>query len=983
MAAPNSVSATEGQSWNSWAETIGFRSPETDEEADTEAETAKRESDAMKLRKEDMELFGFCPAWDDFYLVVCEICNQVTKPQALRNHLEQRHGSIGNFARGDHTADPSVLHPSGGGKSSGHSSSSSSSSSSSTSSSSAPRHSGGQAGRPSSTAKAPTGSSLSGKHSGSAERLKRNHHTLAPVVRVERMPLPRQPDGTAARNSSPGREKELPSPQQPPPLTPGGQGLLSGPGPGQANHVMPGTSAGGAPALAVATTPTTAPTSVRKVASGGASTAGTGSSHGKKIQRERKLLPCKDREYDPNKHCGVLIGDSGKPCTRSLTCKTHSLTLRRAVAGRRKNFDELLSEHRATKEAALNASKSAHPPSSSASSVTDGVTSSPAPSPLSSHHTGGPSTNVAASSAGKHGCPSEALPGNRTSGGSVHLVARAPSGGGSKQSVLSKGSSGTAASSAGASAKQDQNSKSTPMDTTPAAQATSQPSTGNSSTSSGSTTRQRPDHSNDPYVSHHPRPAAVCTFGLRQMGNGLFLLDRRWDATRSALASALGTDGTQPPPLKRLCVVDSRLPNAAGSGYVSSKDEHLRSANQHSIGSVAVVEAPVAVATSQTSVPHTLATAVRSSSHPTGTSGGTLSTQAMSTAIAAAHPVSKATHPSKQAAPSRSAGSNGGGSSGGNVLLSSAPRKKKPVSSTVATVVTSSTPSLASSLATVSSIATSTPVSSVASAVQVPLSGTSVTFPFRTHLGALSRLQVSGQGVASKDGGTAMLVTTADVLNGQVSSGGLLHSVKISKPAVATTLLQCRPVDDKAAKPAAGPTLLKARKLNPPASGRTSSTPVMNNHHQPSISQGLVLPELLAAPQVPVPTASQLPNGMPTVLGQSKLFSVPNHSVQGVLDGTTFHQAQLVAKGARNGSRSHPGRAVLPDTASSVMTGSTATSLPASMAKQQLYQQVLAGQVQAQLVPTALKLPLLLPNDERRHRPQQPHLKVPGGSLPT
>ncbi|KAL1487317.1 hypothetical protein MTO96_008099 [Rhipicephalus appendiculatus] len=731
---------------------------------------------------------------------------------------------------------------------------------------------------------------------------------------------------------------------------------------------MPDSSAGSTPAVAVATTPAVAPTPVRKVPSGGASTAGTGSSHGKKIQRERKLLPCKDREYDPNKHCG-----------------THSLTLRRAVAGRRKNFDELLSEHRATKEAALNASKSAHPPSSSASSVTDGVTASPAPSPLSSsHHTGGPSsTNVAASSAGKHGCPGEALPGNRTSGGSGHLLARAPGGGGSKQSVLSKGSSGTASSSAGAPAKQDQHAKSTPMDTTPAAQATSQPSAGSSSASSGSTARQRPDHSNDPYVSHHPRPAAVCTFGLRQMGNGLFLLDRRWDATRSALASALGADGTQPPPLKRLCVVGSRLPNASGSGYVTSKDEHQRFADPHSLGSVTVVEAPIAVATSQTSVPHTLATAVRSSPHPTGTSGGTVSTQAGSTAITAAHPVSKAMHPSKQAAPSRSAASNGGSSGGGNVLLSSAPRKKKPISSTITAVVTSSASSLASSLAAVS-MATGAPVSSVASTVQVPLSGTSVTFPFRTHLGALSRLQVSGQGVAPKDGGTAMLVTTADVLNGQVNSSGLLHSVKISKPAVATTLLQCRPVDDKAAKPSAGPTLLKARKLNPPTSGRTSSTaPVMKNHHQPPISQGLALPELLAAPQVPVPTASQLPNGMPTVLGQSKLFSVPNHSVQGVLDGTTYHQAQLVAKGARNGSRSHPGRAVLPDTASSVMTGSTATSLPASMAKQQLYQQVLAGQVQAQLVPTALKLPLLLPNDERRHRPQQPHLKVPGGSLPT
>lgn len=28
-----------------------------------------------------------------------------------------------------------------------------------------------------------------------------------------------------------------------------------------------------------------------------------------------------DREFDANKHCGVVMEDSGKPCTRSLTCK--------------------------------------------------------------------------------------------------------------------------------------------------------------------------------------------------------------------------------------------------------------------------------------------------------------------------------------------------------------------------------------------------------------------------------------------------------------------------------------------------------------------------------------------------------------------------------------------------------------------------------------------------------------------------------------
>ncbi|XP_006011454.1 ataxin-7-like protein 1 isoform X1 [Latimeria chalumnae] len=54
-----------------------------------------------------------------------------------------------------------------------------------------------------------------------------------------------------------------------------------------------------------------------------------------------------EREFDPNKHCGVLDPETKKPCTRSLTCKTHSLNHRRAVPGRRKQFDILLAEHKA------------------------------------------------------------------------------------------------------------------------------------------------------------------------------------------------------------------------------------------------------------------------------------------------------------------------------------------------------------------------------------------------------------------------------------------------------------------------------------------------------------------------------------------------------------------------------------------------------------------------------------------------------------
>ncbi|XP_072037844.1 uncharacterized protein [Amphiura filiformis] len=61
-------------------------------------------------------------------------------------------------------------------------------------------------------------------------------------------------------------------------------------------------------------------------------------------------IPCKDREFDANKHCGVWIEDTKRQCTRSITCKIHWLGLRRKVEGRRKPLDDLLKEHRAAKE---------------------------------------------------------------------------------------------------------------------------------------------------------------------------------------------------------------------------------------------------------------------------------------------------------------------------------------------------------------------------------------------------------------------------------------------------------------------------------------------------------------------------------------------------------------------------------------------------------------------------------------------------------
>ncbi|TFK51738.1 SCA7-domain-containing protein [Heliocybe sulcata] len=46
---------------------------------------------------------------------------------------------------------------------------------------------------------------------------------------------------------------------------------------------------------------------------------------------------------DYDKQCGV-INDKGLPCSRSLTCKSHSMGAKRAVQGRSKAYDELLLE---------------------------------------------------------------------------------------------------------------------------------------------------------------------------------------------------------------------------------------------------------------------------------------------------------------------------------------------------------------------------------------------------------------------------------------------------------------------------------------------------------------------------------------------------------------------------------------------------------------------------------------------------------------
>lgn len=85
-----SPGAMQGQPWTNWLEATRLHGADELDEALKEIDK-KRE--AMRLSKEDMPIFGLCPAYDEFYLVVCSQCNQVIKPQAFQSHYERRHGS--------------------------------------------------------------------------------------------------------------------------------------------------------------------------------------------------------------------------------------------------------------------------------------------------------------------------------------------------------------------------------------------------------------------------------------------------------------------------------------------------------------------------------------------------------------------------------------------------------------------------------------------------------------------------------------------------------------------------------------------------------------------------------------------------------------------------------------------------------------------------------------------------------------------------
>ncbi|XP_036308626.1 ataxin-7-like protein 2 isoform X2 [Pipistrellus kuhlii] len=271
-----------GQSWSSWVERADLPAADGAELEETNKSTKKL--DAMTLIKEDMSIFGHCPAYDDFYLVVCNHCSQVVKPQAFQKHCERRHGPLSKlYAR----APPPPPAPASSQKC---------------------HVVNGQG--PACRAPGSTKTSSREKGQGSRSRghpppeksQKDNLCLFVPVVNLEKMSGLPKPDGPGVRVAPPpaflsppsGLPKDAPGkpPVAPPPKEPPGREssrMTPGEGPG---HRAEGSPPEKEPAGA-----RLPPKTHRKVAR---------------------------KECDLNRQCGVLNPETKKICTRLLTCKARA-----------------------------------------------------------------------------------------------------------------------------------------------------------------------------------------------------------------------------------------------------------------------------------------------------------------------------------------------------------------------------------------------------------------------------------------------------------------------------------------------------------------------------------------------------------------------------------------------------------------------------------------------------------------------------------
>ncbi|KAM4588120.1 ataxin-7-like protein 2a isoform 3-T3 [Odontesthes bonariensis] len=295
-----------GQSWTAWADLACVTAADGPDVDDCN-KNGKKAAEAMSLSKEDMSIFGLYPGHDDFYLVVCSHCGQVVKPQAFEKHCERRHGPLAKlYGRlRSPTSAPLPQRP----------------------------HHGHSPSHGTNTASA---SSWEGRGQGfgqlraappSPSTPPQYKHSKNSKDGVRHSPL---------EKSSHSSHSESSVFKQPPPLEP----QIMSPPPSLRDPPWPH---GGAP------TGRPSPSDRHPTQRKDAAQPSVVSGH--RIPRPYNKVASSEftrtdweRECDLDKHCGVLDPDRKKVCTRLLTCNIHSIHQRRKVAGRSKNFDQLVAE---------------------------------------------------------------------------------------------------------------------------------------------------------------------------------------------------------------------------------------------------------------------------------------------------------------------------------------------------------------------------------------------------------------------------------------------------------------------------------------------------------------------------------------------------------------------------------------------------------------------------------------------------------------
>ncbi|XP_061687324.1 ataxin-7 isoform X2 [Syngnathoides biaculeatus] len=499
-----------GQPWSSWVDAAKLHCNDGAELEESFKDFGKNR-EAMRLCKEDMPLFGQYPAQDDFYLVMCSHCSQVVKPQAFQAHYERRHNSTIKSAStlpfhltGRNRSSSSGLGLASGsltGGTSGGIVNRTTTAGSNFSPSAAAASSNSKLVKP---AKDKV-SGIQRRPPFTPFRMLQPDKILTPAVKVEKMHLnvdssaklvqvPSTPATTtsSATSSSSTTVSSNTTTTTTTITTSSSSALKLGlncPSIPKPPLLAPGQIPNGKGHLSILSD---------KKQESSSSSASSRRHFNKKVT---------EREFNPDIHCGVVDVTARKTCTRSLTCKTHSLSQRRAVPGRRKRFDTLLAEHKnrtKERERELHQTHSQPPPllrvphpslhvptSCDVHPVVHGNgLASDAPKILPSNkpkfHTPGlPRLN------NTHGAGTPADP--AIAHESPHHPQSAPD-------VFSRASSDE-----GENEEREEN------------------------------TEKLHCH----YSGYHPRPVAYCNFGSRLFGRGCYSFDRRWDRMRCAVSTMM------------------------------------------------------------------------------------------------------------------------------------------------------------------------------------------------------------------------------------------------------------------------------------------------------------------------------------------------------------------------------------------------------------------------------------------------------------